>query len=160
MIKQDPWLAQTNSDVISTSLSVDFDNVRVQALMIPGSIQWDRGLIDDIFNPRDKELIFNIPLSCRQIENKWYWNQEISEKITIKFGYRAQHGNLENDNFPWKRLWSLPVPPKVRVFMRRTLKELFPWLINCDLTWFQILLFVQCVLHIGSPPILFGSAVP
>ena len=44
-IKKDPWLAHTESGVISTSLGADFDNVRVQSLMIPGSIQWDWELI-------------------------------------------------------------------------------------------------------------------
>ena len=58
--------------------------------MIPGSIQWNKELIADIFNPRDKELIFNIPLNCRQIDDRWYWNQETSGKFMIKSGYRTQ----------------------------------------------------------------------
>ena len=56
----------------------------VKDLMHPGSLQWDMDLIDDIFHPRDQQLLLNIPLSSRVVDDQWYWTQEEGGFYSVK----------------------------------------------------------------------------
>ena len=72
-VMMDPWLPAQDSGFITTPLGPEYENVWVKDLMHPGSLQWDMDLIADIFQPRDQQLIFNIPLSSRVVDDQWYW---------------------------------------------------------------------------------------
>ena len=64
-VAQGPWLLDAESGLISTNLGSAYANTTVCDLMFPKEQQWDIDLIIVLFNARDRNLILNIPLSCR-----------------------------------------------------------------------------------------------
>ena len=95
--------------------------------MHPGSLQWDLDLIADIFQPRDQQLIFNIPLSSRVVDDQWYWTQEEGGIYSVKTGYRVRMDPIIS---PFSHLWTkichLQIPPKVRIFVWIALRGFLP----------------------------------
>ncbi|KAJ8750394.1 hypothetical protein K2173_014309 [Erythroxylum novogranatense] len=58
------------------------------------------------------------------------WHHERNEIYTVKSGYRIsryEHGTrIGANDVLWKRVWELQVPPKLRDFMWRALREVLP----------------------------------
>ena len=46
---------------------------RVNNLMVPCQLLWNRELIEDLFNQRDVELVLKTPLSMRRERDEWSW---------------------------------------------------------------------------------------
>ena len=72
LVTKDPWLLINESGMISSVLGESHNETIVHQLMILGEIQWDKNLITDVFNPRDREIILGIPLSVRNIKDSWH----------------------------------------------------------------------------------------
>ena len=89
LVTKDPWLLINESGMISSVLGESHNETTVHQLMILGEIQWDKNLIIDVFNPRDREIILGIPLSVRNIKDSWYWNADLQGIYTVKSGYRS-----------------------------------------------------------------------
>lgn len=84
-------------------------------------------MVADIFNRRDRELILQIPLSSRIIQDDWYWLPDSKGQYTVRSCYKM----LENQPSPpnssvWRQLWQLLVPAKVRNFLWRTMANVVP----------------------------------
>ena len=127
LVKRDPWLPNLVSGLITSPLGAFYVNTRVNELMCPIELQRDRDLIVDIFNHRNQEHILNIPLSFRHIEDQWYWTQEERGLYSVKIGYRVQQDNLATASSSfWNNFWKLQVPPKVLIFICRTLQGTLP----------------------------------
>lgn len=90
---------------------------------------WDEELIKAIFLPIDARAILCIPVRPQE-EDWWAWEPEKFGYYTVKSAYRkislsyqaATPPGASNDE-TWSRIWSLNVPPKVRVFWWRLLHE-------------------------------------
>ena len=95
-VAQDPWLLDAKSGLISTKLGSSYANTTVCDLMLPKEQQCDIDLIIDLFNARDRNLILNIPLSCRQTEDiwLWYWIQDVKGQHTVKIVTEYYEGML------------------------------------------------------------------
>ncbi|KAL8092543.1 hypothetical protein AgCh_034709 [Apium graveolens] len=128
-IQDDPWLPDTHGPYIHTR-SEAIKGRTISSLMVPGRMEWDVDLINDIFEERDANLILTIPL--RHNENDtWFWNKEKLGGYTAKSAYAAiQFDNADNstqiDTSLWKRVWSLKLPPKVKNFLWRSLAGCLP----------------------------------
>ena len=71
----------------------------------------------DVFNPSDREIILDIPLSVRSIKDNWYWNANLKGIYTVKSGYQSLQGNVTGDRtVKWKKIWKLNIPPKIKKF--------------------------------------------
>ena len=55
LVKRDPCLSNSISDLITSPLGAFYDNTKVNELMCSRELQWDRDLIADIFNHNDQE---------------------------------------------------------------------------------------------------------
>ncbi|KAL8154779.1 hypothetical protein AgCh_000219 [Apium graveolens] len=84
-IKDIPWLPDVHNLYVQTN-SEAFINQKVSSLMITGDRQWDMDLISDLFNDRDADLIFCIPLG-EAVEDNWYWRHEKLGVYLVKSVY-------------------------------------------------------------------------
>jgi hypothetical protein len=92
--------------------------------------QWDEGVIRATFIPIDANAILRIPLRS-QDEDWWALDLEKHGEYTVKSAYRkleSPHSNQASASTDdsWKQIWSLKVPPKVKVFWWRVLHEFIP----------------------------------
>ena len=95
--------------------------------MIPGALQWNENLIQDLFNHRDQTLILNIPLSIPRIDGSWYWLIDNKGSYLVKSGYLSLQEEVTDErSILWKKLWKLNIPPKVMNFMWRMLSGFLP----------------------------------
>jgi hypothetical protein len=103
--------------------------------------QWNVPLIRQLFFAPDADAILNIPLRRSAGEDWTAWDKEKSGVYSVRSAYRAlvdkswreealRHrdspSSSDNDTDVWKRLWRLPVVPKVRVFWWRVLRGILP----------------------------------
>ena len=154
-VTKDPCL-QAALGFITSSLGAEYDGLMVKDLMVPGKLQWDRDLIEDVFNPRDKEVILNVPLSCRMIEDKWYWLHEGKRFYSVKSCYRAQQSTLNDMRSQiWATLWKLNIPPKVRNCMWRALQDVLPTADNLRNRRVQVGFLCPVCVQERDPPITF-----
>ena len=118
LVSKDPWLLAEDNGMITTSLGEMYNIVRVKELMMSGEQKWDKDLVSDLFNSRNRELILSIALSVRTTNINWYWMVDDKGLYSIKSGYKIQQfwskdGKVEI----WTQLWKLSIPPKVRNYM-------------------------------------------
>jgi hypothetical protein len=95
---------------------------------------WSEDKLEENFIHTDKCAIRQIPLG-RFAEDEWAWTQEKNGVFSVRSAYRLissyqqaiqPSGSGEVHNACWKRLWKLPVPPKVRCFWWRVMKRFVP----------------------------------
>jgi hypothetical protein len=107
---------------------------RVSQLMRQGSNEWDEETLRRYFDPWDVEEILS--------ENKspdWVaWQYESSGIFSVRSGYRlalirdhdldamGSSTNANGERAVWKKLWKLPVLPKVRNFLWKLIKNGLP----------------------------------
>jgi hypothetical protein len=110
----------------------------VSELINQDSKQWDMHSLAANFCQADIDRIIQIPLSTRADEDWLAWAHERSGIYTVKSAYRmlvsragekqARGGSSSSQGQGdlWKRLWSLKVVPKVRVFWWRVMRGIVP----------------------------------
>lgn len=117
-------------------------------------------IIRDVFNERDANKILQIPLSFEERDDSWMWLEDEKGVYSVKSGYKS----LCNRFIPltevvpgmkWLKLWSLAVPPKIKNFMWRTLRNCVPTLcnlrekwVNVDLTYHVCRMAVESLEHL------------
>ncbi|XP_060969933.1 uncharacterized protein LOC115713710 [Cannabis sativa] len=69
-ILNSPWYVH-NSFVISSHLSRA--GAKVNQLMTMDGFQWDKEIVNNLFEPRDYDLILSLPLSSSTLEDNWFW---------------------------------------------------------------------------------------
>jgi hypothetical protein len=92
--------------------------------LLADSVHWNEELIRESFIPVDALAILQI-LVRQQVEIWWAWELEKHGEYSIKSAYRklaTEHtpGDITQAqascDVSWQRIWSLKVPPKVKVF--------------------------------------------
>lgn len=96
-----------------------------------GEKSWDVDLIKHVCHPLDVEEILKINLSPYQDEDFLAWHYEKSGIFSVRSAYRLAWLNkfhpdgegssreTDGDRSIWRRIWSTPVPTKVRIFAWR-----------------------------------------
>ena len=56
--------------------------------MVPNLRRWDFDVVADIFNHRDRELILQIPLNSRIIQDDWCWLLDSKGQYTVRSCYK------------------------------------------------------------------------
>lgn len=56
----------------------------VSSIMNEQGIEWDKDIIADIFEERDRKLILNIPLGESETKDKLFWSGEENGKYSVK----------------------------------------------------------------------------
>uniref|UniRef100_A0A803QJ80 Reverse transcriptase domain-containing protein n=1 Tax=Cannabis sativa TaxID=3483 RepID=A0A803QJ80_CANSA len=125
-----PWLPDRANPYI-TSRHPGLADATVDQLMVPGEQVWDKEILEDMFEPRDINLILSIPLSDRSFPDRWYWAPESTGRYSVKSAYTLQLElaglNLEDSNSGfWRKLWNLKIPPKCKNLLWRALVNCLP----------------------------------
>jgi hypothetical protein len=95
--------------------------------------KWNVPKLDEHFLPADVEVIRNIPLSHRRKKDFWAWHFEKTGVFSVRSCYRIlastkrvredwldeRPSSSGIDSKAWSKLWKLPVPSKVRIFLWR-----------------------------------------
>lgn len=76
---QDPYV-RSNHDALKDALVCNLFKLDDKG--------WDTDIIDDVFEERDKELIYNIFLSEAQIADVRYWCFEMNGTYSVKSAYK------------------------------------------------------------------------
>jgi hypothetical protein len=110
----------------------DTNLVKVSDLMT-ASHQWNVPLIRSLFFAPDVDAILSIPLRQTTGED-WLGIYFVRSAYRALLGKAQEEERVSNEEVPtssqndsetWKRLWKLPVVPKVRVFWWRVLRGIY-----------------------------------
>jgi hypothetical protein len=111
---------------------------RASQLMLEGSTEWDDGRVRQYFFPRDVQEILKIKLPANKTSDSIAWQYEKSGIFSVKSAYRlaltrakildAMGSSSAQAGEPrvWKKVWKMPVLPKVRNFIWKMIKNGLP----------------------------------
>uniref|UniRef100_A0A2N9INQ2 Reverse transcriptase zinc-binding domain-containing protein n=1 Tax=Fagus sylvatica TaxID=28930 RepID=A0A2N9INQ2_FAGSY len=136
-IWQDSWLSVSPSFKVITTAPVLPGIASVESLIDAESMTWKKSLIEQIFLPRDSELILKIPLSPRRPPDKLIWSGSNKGQYTVKSGYQLLLSQQRSHEAPassslnggskfWNAIWAVWVAPKVRLFIWRACRDILP----------------------------------
>ena len=102
-------------------------DTKVADLIDSSTAKWKFEVIDSLFIAYEAELIKSIPLSATLLANKIVWVETINGNFIVKNAYilaarlfKSTNCGTTSDGSSlrkfWKKLWSLPIPHKVRHF--------------------------------------------
>ncbi|KAL5830904.1 hypothetical protein ACOSQ4_016258 [Xanthoceras sorbifolium] len=131
-VYDDPWIPRdSNFKVYSPRLLPD--GTPISALIgAPGV--WSRDLVQFYFRPEKAATILSIPLCSSPLSDTPSWHFDKLGCFSVKSAYRLAL-NANNSASPsssrtpppwWKKLWSLPLPSKIKIFCWRACKEALP----------------------------------
>jgi hypothetical protein len=102
---------------------------------------WDEDLVRQTFHPDDAQTILVIPLS-EDIKDYIGWNFDPRGIFSVKSAYKVQvdsdsigqgtsagmtvHQSTISSTFPWKKIWNMPCPNKVKIFVWRLAHNSLP----------------------------------
>ncbi|XP_019179933.1 PREDICTED: uncharacterized protein LOC109175136 [Ipomoea nil] len=123
------WLSDNSHPRLYTPCIGELQNATVSGLLNAEG-NWDIDIVKDIFLEEDIQRILAKPVSC-QFKDSWRWNGDLRGRYTVRHGYRlimdTQWLNVAVDGFnAWKKLWSLPIPPKVKNLLWRCVRGVLP----------------------------------
>lgn len=103
-------------------------------LIDPSSRTWNLKRILNLISPRDAESILRIPIPLTNMSDKLIWSPNKKGLFSVKFAYFLSSSPISHDSpllspppiFPWKLIWALNIPPKVKHFLWRASKEALP----------------------------------
>ncbi|KAK6147935.1 hypothetical protein DH2020_018847 [Rehmannia glutinosa] len=152
---RDPWL-RDQSNFWTTTQQVDgLEDLRVNDLFVPGSFEWDVGMIEEYFSERDVNQILSIPLCNSGEMDRQIWHFSKTGSYTVNSGYtRLVHRVIDDalgHEASWDKIWKLRIPPKVKFFLWRTCKGCLPTRTNLGRKGVHIPQFcVMCEAHLEN----------
>ncbi|CAL1389906.1 unnamed protein product [Linum trigynum] len=93
---------------------------------------WNHALLQTHFLPQDKQNILRIPILRQPAEDKRIWGRDKSGLYSVKSTYKALRASKEAEMgeiytpINWERIWKLQIPPKVKVFAWRWIRNIIP----------------------------------
>ncbi|CAN1164931.1 Uncharacterized mitochondrial protein AtMg00310 [Linum perenne] len=132
----DPWVPNTRLFLPILNFSDPFS-------IIPGSVsdlicrgRWNTTLLNSIFDDFTSQQILSIPLPLEAIDDKIIWQYAPSGAYTVHSGYELARGKFSTDliyqptslydKHFWNLVWSLPVQPKLKIFLWKIFKGILP----------------------------------
>jgi hypothetical protein len=139
-IWNDPWLPRGTTWRVSSAQG-HILLTRVSELINLITNMWDEELIQGIFHEDDAAVILGIPLAANR-ENSIAWQFDKKGLFSVKLAYkisvaasRDNHGPSSGETtqcpamgtaFPWKKIWQLHLPNKVKQFAWRLAHNSLP----------------------------------
>ena len=109
----------------------------MQELINGANAEWRTEVIDTLFLPHKADVIKSIPISYRLPPDKLIWSETRNGLFTVRSAYklavtwssppnRCTSSAANNLRRFWRRIWSIPVPHKIRHFMWRACCNALP----------------------------------
>jgi hypothetical protein len=132
----DNWLPGSSpSQVISPRNYFPVD-AKVSSLIDPIKMEWKECVINHVFLPLEVNLILGIPLSHHPAQDKIIWAHTPTGTFSVRsayhfllnnhYGDKPSPSNSSSSSGLWKKIWDLPIPPKIRHFLWRACREALP----------------------------------
>ena len=154
MVESDKWLS--HKPVFKGDVQ---PSLRVAELIDKHSWQWDRNKVAGMFATKTCDEIMAIPLSRDRQRDTLIWKENRKHEFSVKSAYRvalrlkqgveAEHSRAGEEGKPWKMIWDLKVPPKIRNFMWRAVSNILPTRDN--LYWRRVAMESTCEFHRQHP---------
>ncbi|XP_019181990.1 PREDICTED: uncharacterized protein LOC109177143 [Ipomoea nil] len=118
------WLSDDSNPYLHTPCIDELRDARVSGLLTAEG-NWDTDVVRDIFVDNDVQRILATLISFI-FKDSWRWIGDLRGKYTVKQGYHLLMNNerrtdeVEGFNAS-KKLWTLPIPPKVDILQGRSL---------------------------------------
>lgn len=93
-ILHQPWL-QDGTNPYITSYLQGLANATVHSLRTEDGQQWDTEILQDLFNQRDQECIYNTPYGGEGEVDMLYWNEDMTGMYTVRSAYRMIRSQKE-----------------------------------------------------------------
>lgn len=126
-IWHDNWLPDRSNPRVVTPPFPYLEDDQVSSLINRHTNDWDAEAINDIFHPRDTNLILSIPLSTQDRNDKLIWAKEDNGNFSVKSCYKAIMGELPEDTkLDWSFIWNLKIPPRAKIFIWQVCSNIVP----------------------------------
>ncbi|CAN1757082.1 Putative ribonuclease H protein At1g65750 [Linum perenne] len=127
----DNWLRDDDNLGITTDRDDTLHGLKVCDLLIPGTVEWDKELIEAVFNQRDMIEIFKVPLGVGGLQDQLIWHYDPKGVYTVRSAYRVLMDSIHPRpdlvvQGAWSHLWNLSVPPRIKNFVWRLAREVIP----------------------------------
>ena len=128
VLKQ-PWLKDANPYI--TSASPALVNCKVVSLMSENQEEWDKDILNDLFNERDQQCIQEVRIGDSGREDRIYWSQEAHGNYSVRSAYRLlqrQKGYWEDsdNNSVWRKIWRIKAFAKILNLVWRSISFCLP----------------------------------
>lgn len=132
---EDPWLPKSPPFTVNRHTPRRTGIERVSDLIDGDSKTWNSALVRECFNKEDADLILSIPVSTTQRRDYKIWHPSSTGLFSVKSAYhlekegslalpsnqRAQTSSAGVMPLIWKRMWGLPIHPKIKFFCMEVL---------------------------------------
>ncbi|XP_026459630.1 uncharacterized protein LOC113360325 [Papaver somniferum] len=128
-IWKDRWLSESKELVPSTNWSSGVEYV--SQLIEQDTKSWDLNMVNVMFPEEIVEQICRIRIPMIG-KDKIRWKGTRNRKFTVKSSYNilldeySSGVTSSNNNFPWKRMWKMSLPPKILHLLWRILQDCVP----------------------------------
>lgn len=139
-IRTERWIGVRKPDKPGPAMQEEDEGVTVDTLIDEQRRQWIEAKITENFNQEDRTAIMTIPLSRNRREDKRTWRLTDNGLFTVKSAYHMAVAKFSriHDNRPsssmvpreWKKIWSLKVAPRVKMFVWRACTGSLPSKVN------------------------------
>lgn len=131
MAHSDPWLrGKQNFHVEDHHLNGNRTE-KVSHYFRPDTKEWDEGRVRQAFSNTDAEVVLQVRIPQNNSRDRLAWTETSDGCYTVKSGYHfwQARSNLHPPvahSVGWKRLWTLNVPHKIKIFLWRFCKNTIP----------------------------------
>ena len=140
----DPWIPLLPNFWPFSAPMLGTEDWRLSDVIDESDMTWNDMMVRDLFSEIECGRILGIPLSLRRPQDKLVWIHNKKGAYDVKSGYKVAFSLFQvsmgvvstsqssgascgSGRTPiWKRIWSSSVPPKVRAFVWKLCKGVFP----------------------------------
>jgi len=125
------WLWKKDKSYVSFLPPLGLEFMTVNSLIDHENNSWRMDIAAQILNEDDMNDLQMVPLTNTHDSDRPCWKYSAHGKYTVRSAYHHLMDNMIcNENLKvkgnWKLVWQLPLPPKVKHFLWRTLKCCLP----------------------------------
>lgn len=132
------WIPEHGNFKVITPPPVTWFPQRVADLINPLTWAWDREFINNTFWEVDRARILAIPLGTISAEDRMVWHYSKNRRFSVRTCYKFIIQNFTSSpeqtegstsgvaSFGWNKIWGLPIPPKIRMFLWRACVGILP----------------------------------
>lgn len=127
---QDPWLPRENDCYVQSPCVPRFEYMQFSDLMNEYRLSWNVDMMKGLLIEEEAELGLSIPPSVWHRQDRCIWAPSRTGKYSVKSAYYSQlewrRPSVGSTTSLWKCVWKVNVPPKIKNFMWRLMRNILP----------------------------------